>query len=172
MNIIIDGIVIAGVAGLDLQQQIEDFGAYSDVRMGGGASRMHQRWRKRRTRIEGSGWVPDGLANFDARILHTIACGVPLGITPTGGGNVATLPAARRTETAFAPYAYALVGLDHVPTALAIDVDSATATVVTGATSYTISYFPILTCRVPDGIVRSGSAQDGTLRWSLDGREA
>jgi hypothetical protein len=136
------GVVVPMHAALGLQQRIESAGGSASFRLARGALIKQTVWDKLRVTLTGEGWCPVGLGGLDYSQSMTLKCGLPESIT---GGAVVTLPAARRTDTGFLPFARAHTPTGWQQTAVSIAGNVATCTAVSGAVAYSVWYYPQLT---------------------------
>lgn len=139
----IGGLVIPITAAFSLRQQIETVGGRSALRFANGASLRQVAWQKLRVTLSGDGWVPLGIDALDFGSTMTLKCGLPAALR--NGTGVITLPAERRTDAGYTPYARAHLPTGDVETAVGLVGNVATCTTVAGAVSYTVSYYPELT---------------------------
>lgn len=139
----IGGLVIPITAAFSLRQQIEVAGGRAALRFANGASLRQVAWEKLRATLSGDGWVPLGIEALDFGSTMNLKCGLPAARRNASG--VITLPAARRTDTGYTPYARAHLPTGDVETAVVLAGNVATCTTVSGAVSYTVSYYPELT---------------------------
>ncbi len=163
------GLVVPITAALGLSQSISVMGGRSSLRLGNGARLTQQSWEKLRISLSGDGWVPLGLDALDFEATMTFRAGVPHALR--ANGNVVTLPAARRTDTGYLPFARAHTPEGDVNTTLEIAGNVATCAAVTGAISYTVSYYPQLTVWAdpPEQQFDRANASSG---WELNLEEA
>lgn len=154
------GLVIPVQAAGDIEQTFEPLGGSTLHRMLDGSALKQTHWRKIKTRITGSGWVPPGLAglDYDAQLVLKSCAARSLQAV----GNVITVPAARRTDTGYEPTGYAIVGGRYVSTPLVLVTNTATLTVVAGAQGYGVRYWPQITVYAEF----SDSSQPAGARWS------
>ena len=157
-------------ACLDLDQTYEPIGGESILRTLSGTGIKQTTWKKLRTTISGGGWIPNGLAAVDFTQQQVIACIVPRSVV-CDGSRQAVLPAARRADTGYTPWAFALMDDGSVvSTPVSIATNTATATAVTGAIGYQVLYYPLLTCwanRPRD----SGTLGEASYRWEIVAEE-
>jgi len=168
LALVLGGISIPVIAGLDLQQSYEAIGGWSVRRMMSGAAVRQTHWERLRTRITGTGWLPEGLHLLDYAAALTLDCIAPRSVV--SATNTATLPSARRPDASV--YAYALTALDghHVQTGVVVIGDAATADAVAGAVQYRFVYVPRL--QVFAAAPSSEFDRDrGEWRWSLEAEE-
>lgn len=163
----IGGLVIPVQAAGDIEQTFEPIGGVSTGRMMNGTAYRQRHWRKLKTRISGSGFAPPGLAglDYDAQLLLKSVAARALQAV----GNVVTVPAARRTDTGYAPLGYAVVAGRTVSTPLALAGDTATLTAVSGAQGYGVWYWPQITvyAEFNDSARPAGAAWS----WSIEAEE-
>lgn len=136
-------------------------------RMLNGVGLPQEHWSKLAISIAGDGWAPAALAGVDwtsfeisciqARAIHSLTVN-------------ATLPAARRSDLTTNVYAYAVVAGELVATPVAVLVNAATATAVSGATSYQFYYYPKLTCW-SRGPAESLDLAGAAYGWSIEAEE-
>lgn len=162
------GIILPVAAGLGIAQRVEVIGGRTRLRFANGAGLNQVAWEKLRITLSGQGWCPPGLHSLDYAAPLVLKCGAPRSIT--GPGPAITLPAARRTDTGYAPYAWAHTarGPQNTPVTLAGNV--ATCTTVPGAISYTVMYYPQLTvlCDPPTDDFDTATGQSA---WELVAEE-
>lgn len=138
----IGGIVVPIHAALDLQQRIEPVGGTSMLRLGLGAAVKQTVWRKHRVTLSASGWCPPGLGALDWDSPLTLKCGLPESMTTAT--TSATLPAGRRTDAGYEPFARAHTAQGWQDTTVSIVGNAATITAVSGAVAYQVWYWPQL----------------------------
>jgi hypothetical protein len=166
----VGSIEIPARACLDLDQTYEPIGGESILRTISGAGIKQVTWSKTRTTISGGGWIPNGLASINYAAQQTIACLVPRGVT-CDGSRQATLPAARRADTGYTPWAIAMMDDGSaVSTPVSIATNTATATAVAGAVGYQVLYYPLLTCWVARP-TESGTVGEASYRWEMVAEE-
>ena len=138
------GVVVPLTAALGLNQSIGQAGGRSRLRFANGAQIAQQAWSKLRISLSGDGWVPLGLDGLNYQATMTFKSGVPHALRSNSG--VVTLPAGRRTDAGYLPFARAHLpsGQDQT-TAVSLAGNVATCAAVTGALSYTVSYYPEIT---------------------------
>lgn len=137
------GIVVPVRAALKLTQQIEPVGGSSTRRLGAGSLIKQTVWRKTRITLSGAGWCPIGVGalNWDAQLV--LKCGLPEGIT--SNTTTITLPAGRRTDAGYQPFARAHLAGEWQDTPVSIAGNVATVTAVAGAIAYQVWYWPVYT---------------------------
>lgn len=161
-------VVIPVGAAMAISQRIEVIGGRSRLRFATGAGLQQVAWEKLRITISGSGWCPIGLGAIDYASPMTLKCGRPRSIT--GASNIITLPAARRTDAGYLPYAWAHTPEGPVNTTVGIAGNVATCMPVSGAVAYSVMYYPELSvlCDPPtEEIDDSGRV----VSWELTAEE-
>lgn len=166
--ITIGGIAMPLEAGFGINQSLYEIMAKTLQRNRGGSGIAKSRWRKLGTRIDGSGWIPDGLDGLNLSVPQVIQCGVSVSIT--GPGPTLTIPRAFRTDTPYEPKALARIGWNIVTTGLSLAGSVATPVPVTGANDYRIVYFPVLLCDI-NAVERTLNDQTVEWSWSLSAEE-
>lgn len=149
------------------QQGYKDIGGLSLWRMANGAALAQQHWRKLSVSISGNGWSPPALKGIDWSAPVVISCIAPRSVASATVN--ATLPAARRSDTA--PYAMALVDGKLVTTAMSLAGDTATATTVSGASGYRFFYYPQISCYALNGVVEALDTAGAAFSWSIEAEE-
>ena len=166
----IGSVEIPARSSLDIDQTYEPLGGETILRTLSGAGIKQATWQKTRTVISGGGWIPPGLTHLDYTTQQSVACIVPRALI-CNGSRMATLPAARRADTGYEPWAWALMP-DGSVIASEVTIVSHVATVaaVTDAIGYQVLYYPLLTCWCsrPN---ESGSRGEATYRWELIAEE-
>ena len=139
-------------------------GGRTDVTLSGGKPVPMRSFDKRLITISGSGWVSTGLDALNWDAYHTLQCAVPLRVS--GSGTTLTLTADSRPDEPV--QAHALVGDTWVPTAVSMAGRVGTITPVTGATLYTLTWYPQFTvlCEPPEEDYGGGA-----VGWQLICRE-
>lgn len=166
----IDGVPVPAEAMGRLQVDYEDLEARQDRRTAGGAFNRRVAWTgKLRATISGEGFCPPGLDGIDSATTYSVA--FPKQREITSASNVITLPAARRSGGLYDPVAFAIVDGMLVPTAVSVVTDTATCTVVSGATAYRVDYYPQITAYLAPGIQQL-DAEQRKHRWQLVVEEA
>lgn len=139
-------------------------GGAADVILAGGRPVRMRHWNKRLITIAGSGWMATGLDALDWDAEHELRCPTPLRIS--GIGTTLTLTADVRPDEPVT--AQAMVNGEWRSAAAAVAGRTVTITPVSGATTYTVVWFPVFNvlCEPPpEGY--SGAAVD----WQLICRE-
>jgi hypothetical protein len=169
-DLIIGGIRVPRYASVTVDQDYEEIGAASLLRMGNGDGIIQSaEWGKWSTRISCTGWSSTGLngVNWKDPAGVTIACIKPMSVIKPG--NVITIPGIYRTDAEV--IGYALIGNQEVPTDVSMDGNVATLDTVVDATAYKVEWIPILTCFCDGGIKPSYSSRSNEYAWSLEGEE-
>lgn len=133
---------------------------------GAGVKQTH--WRRLATSIAGEGWAPAALAGVDWSAAVEISCIAPRAISSATVN--ATLPAARRSDLTTNVYCCAVVNGELVETSVSVLVNAATATAVSGATSYQFYYYPKLSC-LSSGPSESLNLSGAAYSWTLTAEE-
>lgn len=167
-GLIIGGIDIPLYAALDLRQTYEKFGGFSRRRMADGRATSQWRWQKLRTTIQAGGWIATVLEGLDFSQSMTLSCVAPR--SKVSADTAITIPAARRSDSGWTPVGWGLVGDEWVETAVAMVVDTANLTPVTGATLYRVSWYPLLTV-FANPPAEDLSTQDAAYSWTLTAEE-
>ena len=163
------GIVVPIHAALDLQQRIEPIGGTSLLRLGLGAAVKQTAWRKRRVTLSASGWCPPGMGALNWDSSMTLKCGLPESITT--GSTSTTLPAGRRTDAGYEPFARAHLANEWRDTPCSLAGNVATITAVSGAVAYQVWYWPQMTVYAEPPIETFDQAT-GQASWELVAEEA
>lgn len=164
------GLVVPITAGLALQQRIEPIGGTALLRLADGGAVKQTTWRRRRVTLSADGWTPPGLAALDFDGPLTLKCGLPTAITTQA--LVLALPAGRRTDAGYAPFARAhLPSGEQRDTAIALAGNGATLTAVPGAVAYSVWYWPQLTVHA-EPPAESFDGSGAVVAWELVAEEA
>lgn len=140
------GVAIPYEAHLNISQTYDVLQAstWPPVRMMNGDAKVQTAWgNKLTTVITGRGWLPaawDGL-DYTQPLLLKCAGGRTIG----SASNAISIPSARRSEAFYAPHGYAIVNGKQVESDVSMAGDTATVTVVSGATGYGVVYYPEIT---------------------------
>ena len=156
--------------GIDLDTTIEWIGGETILRTIGGAGIKQATWSKLRITFSGGGWIPPGLSGIDTTQQQTVAVAVPSALT-ADGSRQATLPTARRSDSGYEPWAWAIMpdgGVQDTPLALVGNVGTADA--VAGALAYQILYYPQITAWISRP-TESGERATASYRWELVAEE-
>lgn len=158
-------------AGLDLQQNYEQIGGQGILRAVSGRGIKQRTFNKLRVRTSGSGWMPSGLEEIDQDAQHLMKCVTPRRLLANFTTRQATLPAGRRSDAGFTPFAFAeLQGGRLVDCAVTIAGNVATADSVSGAVAYHVNYYPQLTVWLLSPTT-SGNVGDASYGWELIAEE-
>lgn len=143
------GVVVPITAAYALRQRLEVVGGRNRVRFANGASLVQSAWSKRRVTLSGDGWAPLGLGGLNYNGTLVLKCGMPEAVR--ANSNVVALPAGRRSDSGYEPFARAHLATGDVVTAVTVVGNTATCTEVSGAISYSVWYYPQLTgwCEPP-----------------------
>jgi hypothetical protein len=167
----IGSFVLPVAAGLELQQNYEQIGGQGILRAVSGRGIKQRTFSKLRVRTSGSGWMPSGLEEIDEDAQHVMKCIAPRRMRANFTTRQATLPAGRRSDSGFTPFAFAeLSGGRLVDCAVSLAGDVATAAAVSGAVAYHIHYYPQLTVFILSPTT-SGNAGDASYSWELIAEE-
>lgn len=156
---------------LELSQDYDEEQASRITRHADGSARKQVAWSgKIKTVLTGSGWIPPGFELLDYDSSMEMSCIAVKGVT--SASNIITIPAARRADAGFEPYAIAHVDGARVDT----DINSLVANVATvedvnGATHYTVFYYPKITVFASLPQQRHDVIND-RYTWTLEAREA
>lgn len=138
-------------------------------RMLNGAGSKQTHWDKIATSISGDGWAPAALAGVDWSQAVEISCIAPRAIH-SATVNV-TLPAGRRSDVTVSVLCRAVVNGELVATPVNVVGNAATATAVSGASSYQFYYYPKL--NFYSGGPRENLDLSGAVHsWQIDAEEA
>lgn len=157
---------------LELSQSYNIEQAARVTRHADGSARKQTAWGgKLKTTLSGSGWIPPGLSMLDYSASMEMSCIAPRGVT--GTSNAITIPAARRADAGFEPWAIAHVDGARVDTVIeSIDgSDLATLTAVSGASHYTVFYYPKITVFADPPTQQEHDVMADNFRWQLEARE-
>lgn len=160
------------LAALDIDQSYEPIGGEAISRAIGGLGIKQTTWKKWRTTISGSGWIPAGLDSLDPAAQLVIGCIVPRAVPCVFATRQATLPAARRNDSGHLPWGQALLADGSlVTTTASLAGDVATVASVPGAVAYRALYLPSLTCWLTHRPTDSGNRSDASYRWEIVAEE-
>jgi len=124
---------------------------------------------KLRTTIGGDGPIPPGLDGLDYTGPLLLKSAASRDITSTL--NVIDIPSARRSDAGYVPWGRAFVNDQPISTPVAMDVDEATLTPVTGASAYQVLWYPQFNVLVEGGIRKTEDLTGATVRWTLNMRQ-
>lgn len=171
MSLLIGSVSIPQIAALDLDQQYQPIGGEAILRACSGRGIKQMTYQRLRITTSGSGWLPAGLAELDFTAQHVLGCVVPRGVPAVFATRQATLPAARRSDSGFTPFATALLpGGQAMSTPVSLAGNVATCTAVTDAVAYRVNYYPAPTVWLMRPS-ESGSQSDASYRWELIAEE-
>lgn len=162
-------VIPAGAMG-NLRVQYEDQAARTDRRTASGAFNRRTAWSgKLRATITADSFAPLGLDTLDQDTAYTVA--LPVQRSVSSASNVITLPAARRSGGLYDPVGFAVVDGQLVSTQVAVVTNTATCTVVSGASGYRVDYYPSISAylTVPDTSLDGARA---THAWQIVVEEA
>jgi hypothetical protein len=128
----------------NFSQSYEAIGGSALLRMMSGAGIKQSHWNRLRTNISGGGLLPIGLSTVDFSVSHVLKCATPRLVY--ANSNVITIPANRRTDAGYEPYAFAFMP-DHTLKSISLSVVNhvATCAVTSGAVAYAVGYTPQFT---------------------------
>lgn len=159
------------LAGLDIDQSYELIGGEAVFRTLAGTGLKQATWKKLKTTIGGSGWVPAGLEAIDTNSQQVVSCVVPRRVPAVFATRQATLPAARRSDAGHLPYGLAtLADGQMVQAAATLAGDVATVAAVAGAVDYAVGYFPQITAWVQRPAT-GGAPNEASHRWEIVAEE-
>lgn len=167
MSFQLGNFTLPALAGLDIDQQYAALGSEAILRAGSGRGIKQMTYHKLRVVTSGSGWLPGGLESLDFAAQHTLRCVVPRGMPVVFATRQATLPAARRSDAGYTPFATAIrADGSAVDAAVSVAGNVATVAAVSGAVDYRVAYYPQLTVWAmrPE---TSGNVGDASYSWSL-----
>lgn len=171
MSLSIGSLSIPLLAALEIDQQYQPIGGETILRAVSGRGIKQMTYQRLRITTSGSGWLPPGLHALDYAAQHVLSCVVPRGLAADFATRQATLPAARRSDSGFTPFATALLaGGRAVSTPVVMAGNVATCDAVAGALAYQIKYYPAPTVWLmrPN---ESGNQADASYRWELIAEE-
>jgi|GEM_PF-1019549 hypothetical protein len=152
-------------SALDCATAYEQIGGETILRTINGSGIRQETWKKLRATVSGSGWIPPGLDAVDSTQQQVVAFAAPLAVT-CDGSRQATLPAGRRSDSGYTPWAIALLADGGIiDTPVAVVGDTATADAVADAIGYQAWYYPQITAWVSRP---SQSLEHQTATWSWE----
>lgn len=164
-------VAIQTVSGLTIDQQYEQFGGETILRMISGRGVKQQTYNKLRVTTRGTGWAPSGLESLDYSTQMVLKCIVPRSIPAVLATRQATLPAGRRSDDKYLPFAHAFLSDgSRVLAAVTLVGHVATCAAVAGAIAYRVMYYPQLTVWALKPS-ESGSVADASYQWELVAEE-
>jgi hypothetical protein len=166
---ILGGLSLTFESHLDLSQDFEEEQASRITRHCDGSARKQTAWRgKVKTKITGRGWIPPGFGMLDFSAPLEMSCIALRAVTSSG--NVITIPAARRNDQGFEPFAYATVDGGKVDASLSLTGNVATVGAVSGAAFYTVCYYPKIQVYAGEPTQRHDAIGD-LYFWEFEARE-
>lgn len=174
-QLVVDGITVPVWSTTGIQQSYEPQQAVYRRRTADGALVQRSLWSgKLRTVIAGNGFAPSGLQEVDTSAAFEIWCVEPIAIN--SALTTVTIPANRRVDTGAEPLAFAVVGIELVPTTITnlTDINAKTTNdailqSVAGAAGYQVRYFPVLTVMADP--IRQDLNRGTGFGWRLEAEE-
>jgi hypothetical protein len=168
---ILGGVSVPFESHLDLNQDYQEQKASRITRHCDGSARKQTAWSgKTVIRTTGSGWYPPGFDLLDYDASMEMSC-ISLKAV-TSASNTITIPAARRIDQGFEPFASATVsGGKRDATITGIVGNVVTVATVTGAAFYTVYYYPKLTVFASPPVIQHDAIND-RYSWQMDAQEA
>lgn len=173
-QLIVAGITIPVRSSLTLSQTYDEASAAEVRRKANGAGVKFTLYDgKLSTSLSGSGHAPAGLQAVDTSVAFDISCIAAIGINGAGLGF--TIPRTHRVDAGHLPLGYGIVDDNLVSTPLVLTAgtgaagDTATLTSVSGATSYQVWYYPVIT--VLSSQLSETFARGSGFNWVLDAEE-
>lgn len=168
-KLIIAGVEIALQTFPASQSYARVDGGAALLRMLNGTGLKQTQWTKLATSINGDGWAPAALAGIDWSQAVEISCVAPRAIHSATVN--ATLPAGRRSDVTVSVLCRAVVNGELVDTPVSVVGDAATATAVSGASSYQFYYYPKLNF-YSNGPRENLDLSGAAYSWQIDAEEA
>ncbi|MFT3758971.1 hypothetical protein [Thauera sp.] len=163
-DLMIDGMRLPLQAAGRIQQEYEDSGGFTLLRLGQGAAVPQQAWRKVRTTLSATGLIPPGLSGRDWTQPFALGCVQARSLQ--AAGNVFVLPAGRRTDAE--PYGFAVDAAGRIkPVPVIMVGDTATLAVLAGAVSYQVLWYPVMTVYALSGVRPQYDAAGAVASWEL-----
>jgi len=164
-------ILIPHRAGIDLVQSLELDGGHSYPITHGGTMLHQAHFNKWITRVSASGCaMASPFLSVDVGTAAVLSCVKPTAIYSTS--NVITLPADRRSDTDYEPWATAqTIDGKIVDTTISIVTNTATLGAVSGALQYIVHYYPKFTAFISEPPSESVQDADGSWAWSVTFRQ-
>ncbi len=159
-EVLLDGLPLGPLAGLEVSQTYERIGGASLYRGRSGRGRKQTHWQKLKTTLSAQGWMPAALAAVDESVPHVLDCLQPRSLI--GIGRQFALPVCRPDVE---PVGYAVVAEQLVQTGVAVAGNTATLAAVDGAAHYQVLYWPRLTGFVT--VSENGSPGQANFGWEL-----
>ncbi len=164
----VNGRLITLAAGGVITQSFEDFGGFSTLRFASGVGLAQESWRKVRTTISASGWVPAGLDDIDWSAPVTIGCVKTRSIK--SASNVITIASARRTDAP--PYGFSIGPRGNLrAAAVTMAGNVATIAPTADATGYVVLWYPEMTVLATSGVTCEWDVQGAVESWAISGEE-
>lgn len=167
-ELIIGGVHIPIYSKMVFNQTYERIGGVYQRRFMNGRGKKQFNWVKIRTTITAQGPSPSGLDLLDFESPMEISCAKPKVAHSTG--LVFVIPATRRSDTGFTPFADAYVDMQWVPASMSISTNTCTLTAVPGAEIYRVSWYPKFNANVN---YESDDTDmiESTYSWSITAEE-
>jgi len=163
-KLVIGSVEVALESSLDFSQTYETLGGMNTVRMMDGTAKRQSSWKKLKSSVSASGWIPSALSDLDYTVSMTVKCVAPRAVQSPS--NAITLPSTRRTDTGYTPYGFAIVDGKTVSTEISLVGNLATLTAVPSATAYRVNYYPEFVAFVnppQESVDVSGAAYSWTI---------
>lgn len=169
-TITIGGLDVPRIVGFGMTEQEEEIGGYNFRRMHGGTLRSQEHWSKFRVSVSADGLYADGLDGLDRGATLTFRSQSPRSIRQTSAAI--TVPAARRTDGAYAPRAYTWRNGVRTATTIASTVGNViTVTTDAGCDYYEVEYFRELSIVLTERPQRQLDSTGHRMRWSFVGEQ-
>lgn len=167
---ILGGLSLPFESHLDLNQDFEEEQSSRITRHADGSARKQTAWRgKLRTTITGQGWIPPGLDMLDYESSMEMSCIALRAVTSLD--RVITIPAARRVDRGFEPFAAATLDGGKVDaTITGIVGNVVTIAAVPNAQFYTVFYYPKIQVFASLPTQRHDAIND-KYSWDMEARE-
>lgn len=168
--LIFGSILIPHRAGIDLSQDLQRDGGHSYPITHNGTMLHQGHYNKWISRVSAGGCaMASPFLHIDVGTAALLSCVKPTAIYSTSA--TITLPAGRRGDTGYVPWATAQT-LDGciVDTAMSIVTNTATLTTVSNALQYQVHYYPKFTAFLTE-VSESVQDADGFWSWSATFRE-
>lgn len=169
-TLILGGLSLPFEAHLDLSQDYEEEIDKRITRHSDGSARQTVNWRgKIKTRISGSGWYPPGFDALDYETSMEMSCIAAKAVVSQD--RIITIPAARRGDAGFEPYAIANVAGGRIDAAITGTAGNVvTIAAVPDAQFYTVFYYPKITVFTALPTQHHDAIND-KYTWELEARE-
>lgn len=165
--LLIDSVRLPDYACLDITQTLEEIGGYTRKRKLSGALVEQRHWDKLRTEVSAQSTVPPGVEDMVRDQEFALSCIQPMVVN--GASTTIVIPAARRSDTGYTPVAHAIVDGVLTSTSISISTNTCTLGTVSGADSYRVTYWPVLTMRGDVNV--SFDRYQGLYNWTLTAEE-